>query len=85
MNWQKKVKSNLKMKKSKLIIDFSGSIEIDSEEIQFVHIENDDDIISGTEYMNLSEELRSEFVLKSFLDTYMNGKSSIDFLDIIKD
>lgn len=85
MNWQKKVESNLKTKMSKLIIDFAGSIEIDSEEIEFVHVENDDDIISGTKYMNLSEEDQSKYVLKSFLDTYTNGKSSVDFLDIIED
>lgn len=68
-------------KNKRLIVEFSGWMQCDPEETQFVYVGNDpfegvmggDIHITGKEYMTLPPEEQGNFVLKCFGETYISA------------
>ena len=56
----------------KLKVDFSGTVEIDSDNVNFLYIGDGEllrkNVITGTEYMGLSVVDKSDYVLESIID-----------------
>lgn len=56
----------------KLKVDFSGTVEIDSDNVNFLYIGDGEllrkNVITGTEYMGLSADDKSDYVLESIVD-----------------
>ena len=72
---------------SKIIVEFSGWVECDSDQVKFQYISNDDDlctVITGTEWLKLSEDDRDDYILEDCIhaqETALDG--SLEYLDVI--
>lgn len=62
------------------IIDFSGSLRINPEDIQFCHCETND-IIDGNSYLKLSQDERYDYVIVSLIDC-INSSTKLDYNNI---
>jgi hypothetical protein len=68
---------------TKITIDFSGTIIIDPEDINFyaIHTDGEEVTITGTQWMKLSEDEKSEYVIESLAHA-LNDADEIDNLEI---
>ena len=71
------------MSSKKITIDFSGTIIIDPENINFTAIDTDGEevLIPGTKWIKLSEDEKSEYVIESLAHAF-NDADEIDSLEI---
>ena len=72
---------------AKIIVEFSGWVECDSDKVKFQYISNDDDqctVITGTEWLKLPKDDRDDYVLEDCVhaqETALDG--SLEYLDVI--
>jgi len=68
---------------NKIIVEFSGWVECDSDKVMFVSM-LDDSGITGTEWMKLSPEEQDDYILEDCIEaqrTALDG--SYEYLDVI--
>ena len=68
---------------SKIIVEFSGWVECDSDKVKFVSLLTDD-VITGTEWLKLSEDEQDDYILEDCVhaqETALDG--SLEYLDVI--
>ena len=68
---------------AKIVVEFSGWVECDSDKVKFASM-LDDSIITGTEWLKLSEDDRDNYILEDFVhaqETALDG--SLEYLDVI--
>ena len=71
---------------AKIIVDFSGWVECDSDKVKFVSLLTDDadDVITGAEWLKLSQDEQDDYILEDCLEaqrTALDG--SLEYLDTI--
>ena len=72
---------------SKIIVEFSGWVECDSDEVKFEYIGSEDNsrqLITGTEWLKLSEYDRYDYILEDCIEaqkTSLDG--SYEHIDVI--
>ena len=72
---------------AKIIVEFSGWVECDSDKVKFQYISNDDDqctVITGTEWLKLSEDEQDDYVLEDCIEaqrTALDGE--YEHLDVL--
>jgi hypothetical protein len=67
----------------KIIIEFSGWVECDSDKVMFVSLINDS-VITGTEWLKLSQDEQDDYILEDCIEaqkTALDG--SYEHMDII--
>lgn len=71
------------MSATKITIDFSGTILIDPENINFnaIHTDGEEVTITGTQWLKLSEDEKSEYVIESLAHA-LNDADEINSLEI---
>ena len=68
---------------AKIIVEFSAWVECDSDKVMFVSLLTDD-VITGTEWLKLSEDDRDNYILEDCIEaqkTALDG--SYEHMDII--
>ena len=68
---------------SKIIVEFSGWVECDSDKVMFLNLINDS-VITGTEWLKLSEDEQDDYILEDCIEaqrTALDG--SLEYLDTI--
>ena len=68
---------------AKIIVDFSGWIECDSDKVKFLHLVSDR-VITGTECSELPEDDRDDYIMEDFIEalrTALDG--GYEHLDVI--
>ena len=68
---------------TKIIVEFSGWVECDSDEVKFVSLLTDD-VITGTEWLKLSQDEQDDYMLEDCIEaqrTALDG--SYEHLDVI--
>ena len=68
---------------AKIIVEFSGWVECDSDKVKFVSLLTDD-VITGTEWLKLSQDEQDDYILEDCIEaqkTALDG--SLEHLDII--
>ena len=68
---------------AKIIVEFSGWVECDSDEVKFVSLLTDD-VINGTEWLKLSQDEQDDYILEDCIEaqkTALDG--SYEHMDII--
>jgi len=68
---------------AKIIVEFSGWVECDSDEVKFVSLLTDD-VITGTEWLKLSQDEQDDYMLEDCIEaqrTALDG--SYEHLDVI--
>lgn len=68
---------------AKIIVEFSGWVECDSDKVMFVSLLTDD-VITGTEWLKLSQDEQDEYILEDCVEaqkTALDG--SYEHIDII--
>jgi len=68
---------------TKIIVEFSGWIECDSDKVEFVSLLTDD-VITGTEWLKLSQDEQDDYMLEDCIEaqrTALDG--SYEHLDVI--
>ena len=72
---------------AKIIVEFSGWVECDSDKVKFQYISNDDDqctVITGTEWLKLSEDDRDDYILEDCIEAQKTSvDGSYEHLDVI--
>jgi hypothetical protein len=72
---------------NRIIVEFSGWAECNSDEVKFQYIGNDADdgpVITGTEWLKLSEDDRDNYILEDFVHAQETAlDSSLEHLDVI--
>ena len=72
---------------NRIIVEFSGWVECDSDKVMFQYISHDDDrstVITGTEWLKLSQDEQDDYILEDCIEaqrTALDG--SLEYLDII--
>ena len=72
---------------NRIIVEFSGWVECDSDKVKFQYISNDDDrctVITGTEWLKLSEDDLDNYLLEDCTEaqkTALDG--SLEHCDVI--
>jgi len=72
---------------AKIIVEFSGWAECDSDKVLFQYIGNDDGrcpVITGTEWLKLSQDEQDDYILEDCVhaqETAIDG--SLEVLDVI--
>ena len=67
----------------KIIVEFSGWVECDSDKVMFVSM-LDDSAITGTEWLKLSQDEQDDYILEDCIEaqrTALDG--SLEYLDVI--
>lgn len=67
----------------KIIVEFSGWVECDSDTVKFVSLLTDD-VITGTEWLKLSQDEQDDYILEDCIEaqkTALDG--SYEHMDII--
>jgi hypothetical protein len=67
----------------KIIVEFSGWVECDSDKVKFVSLLTDD-VITGTEWLKLSQDEQDDYILEDYIEaqkTALDG--SLEHLDVI--
>jgi len=67
----------------KIIVEFSGWVECDSDKVKFVSLLTDD-VITGTEWLKLSQDEQDDYMLEDCIEaqrTALDG--SYEHLDVI--
>ena len=68
---------------TKIIVEFSGWVECDSDKVEFVSLLTDD-VITGTEWLKLSQDEQDDYMLEDCIEaqrTALDG--SYEHLDVI--
>jgi hypothetical protein len=68
---------------AKIIVEFSGWAECDSDKVMFLNLVNDN-IITGTEWLKLSQDEQDDYILEDCTEaqrTALDG--SLEYLDVI--
>ena len=68
---------------AKIIVEFSGWAECDSDKVMFFNLVNDN-IITGTEWLKLSQDEQDDYILEDCTEaqrTALDG--SLEYLDVI--
>ena len=68
---------------TKIIVEFSGWVECDSDKVQFLKLMTDD-VITGTEWLELSQDEQDDYMLEDCIEaqrTALDG--SYEHLDVI--
>jgi hypothetical protein len=68
---------------AKIIVEFSGWVECDSDKVKFLKLVTDD-VITGTEWLGLSEDDRDDYIMEDYIEaqkTALDG--GYEHLDII--
>ena len=68
---------------AKIIVEFSGWVECDSDKVMFVSLLTGD-VITGTEWLKLSQDEQDNYILEDCADaqkTALDG--SLEYLDVI--
>jgi hypothetical protein len=68
---------------TKIIVEFSGWVECDSDKVMFVSLLNDD-VITGTEWLKLSQDDQDNYIMEDYIEaqkTALDG--SYEHLDVI--
>ena len=68
---------------NRIIVEFSGWAECNSDEVKFLSLLTDD-VITGAEWLKLSEDDRDNYILEDFVhaqETALDG--SLEYLDVI--
>ena len=68
---------------AKIIVEFSGWVECDSDKVMFVSLINDS-VITGTEWLELSEDDRDDYIIEDYIEaqkTALDG--GYEHLDVI--
>jgi hypothetical protein len=68
---------------NRIIVEFSGWAECNSDEVKFLSLLTDD-VITGAEWLKLSEDDRDDYILEDFVhaqETALDG--SLGYLDVI--
>jgi len=72
---------------NKIIVEFSGWVECDSDKVKFQYISNDDDrctVITGTEWLKLSEDDRDDYILEDCIEAQKTSvDGSYEHMDVI--
>ena len=72
---------------NKIIVEFSGWVECDSDKVKFQYISNDDDqctVITGTEWLKLSEDDRDNYMLEDCIEAQKTSvDGSYEHMDVI--
>ena len=74
---------------TKIVVEFSGWVECDSNKVEFQYIGDDDDVercpvITGTEWLKLSQDEQDDYILEDCIEaqkTALDG--SYEHLDVI--
>lgn len=71
---------------SKIIVEFSGWVECDSDKVMFQSLSEDNNrqLITGTEWLKLSQDEQDDYILEDYTEaqrTALDG--SLEFLDVI--
>ena len=72
---------------NRIIVEFSGWVECDSDKVMFQYISHDDDrstVITGTEWLKLSQDEQDDYILEDCIEaqrTALDG--SLEYLDVI--
>ena len=67
----------------KIIVEFSGWVECDSDKVKFLKLLTDD-VINGTEWLKLSQDEQDDYILEDCIEaqkTALDG--SYEHLDVI--
>ena len=67
----------------KIIVEFSGWVECDSDKVMFLNLINDS-VITGTEWLKLSEDEQDDYILEDCIEaqkTSLDG--SYEHIDVI--
>ena len=71
----------------KIIVEFSGWVECDSDKVKFQYISHDDDrctVITGTEWLKLSEDDRDDYILEDCIEAQKTSvDGSYEHIDVI--
>ena len=68
---------------NRIIVEFSGWVECDSDKVMFVSM-LDDSAITGTEWLKLSQDEQDDYILEDCIEaqrTALDG--SLEYLDVI--
>ena len=68
---------------AKIIVEFSGWVECDSDKVKFVSLLTDD-VITGAEWLKLSQDEQDDYILEDCIEaqrTALDG--SLEYLDTI--
>ena len=68
---------------AKIIVEFSGWVECDSDKVKFLKLMTDD-VITGTEWLKLSQDEQDDYMLEDCIEaqrTALDG--SYEHLDVI--
>lgn len=68
---------------TKIIVEFSGWVECDSDEVKFLKLLTDD-VITGTEWLKLSQDEQDDYMLEDCIEaqrTALDG--SYEHIDVI--
>jgi len=72
---------------NRIIVEFSGWVEWDSDKVKFQYISNDDDqctVITGTEWLKLSEDDRDDYILEDCIEAQKTSvDGSYEHMDVI--
>ena len=72
---------------NRIIVEFSGWVECDSDKVKFQYISNDDDqctVITGTEWLKLSEDDRDDYMLEDCIEAQKTSvDGSYEHMDVI--
>ena len=72
---------------NRIIVEFSGWVECDSDKVKFQYISNDDDqctVITGTEWLKLSEDDRDDYILEDCIEAQKTSvDGSYEHMDVI--
>jgi len=73
---------------AKIIVEFSGWVECDSDKVMFLNLINDS-VITGTEWLKLSQDEQDDYILEDCIEaqrTALDGSyEHIDFIMVNED
>ena len=52
---------------AKIIVEFGGWVECDSDKVKFLKLATDD-VITGTEWLELSEDDRDDYIMEDYIE-----------------
>jgi hypothetical protein len=72
---------------NKIIVEFSGWVECDSDKVMFEYIGSEDNsrqLITGTEWLKLSEDDRDDYILEDCIEAQKTSvDGSYEHIDVI--
>ena len=65
-----------------LTVDFSGTVTLPLEQVEFESTIEEGKVITGTQYVGLSDEQRQNYVLKSVADCIADSMTEYDYCEV---